>query len=248
MPTVFIPRPVAEKQPTQTQPQIQPITGLVLDRIGMAGGIGFVVLFFSAASLAGDPPAEGPYQLMADFYKQHEAAFTKGVYLQALAMMCLALFAGSLSSLVRRAGGSNSLLPGLILGAALVTVSLMTISQACTGATALMAGRKASPEIIRSMDEIAHIIAHLCAVPLGVFLLAASAGMLLYRLAPRWLGYLGLLPGVTLVAVAGTFSSSHLLHGVGVLALLLFMVWNVLLGVSLLRRSGKAGAGRLPRA
>jgi hypothetical protein len=225
MSTVFSTLPVAEKQPTKQQP----LSSLFLDRLGMAGGIGFVVLFFSAASLVSNPPADGPYQLMADFYKQHEASFLKGVYLQALAMTCLALFAGSLSSLVRRADRSKSLLAGLILGAAMVTVSLMTVSQACMGATALMAGRNASPELIRGMDEIAHIIAHLCAMPLGVFLLAASTGMLLYRLAPRWLGYLGLVPGVTLVGVAGTFSSNHLLHGVGVLALLLFMVWNVLL-------------------
>lgn len=244
MSTVFTTLPVAEKQPTQKQS----LPGLVLDRVGMTGGIGFVVLFFSAASLVGNPPADGPYQLMADFYKQNEAAFVKGVYLQALAMMCLALFAGSLSSLVRRTDGSKSLLPGLILGAAMVTVSLMMISQACMGAAALMAGRNATPEIIRSIDEIAHIIAHLCAVPLGVFMLAASAGILLYRLAPRWLGYLGLLPGVTLVGVAGTFSSSHLLHGVGVLALLLFMVWNVLLSISLLRQSRKARNAQVPLA
>ncbi|MBD0258131.1 MAG: hypothetical protein ICV83_20650 [Cytophagales bacterium] len=242
MSTVFTTLPVAEKLPTKKQP----LSGLFLDRLGMAGGIGFVVLFFTAGSLVGDPPAEGPYQLMADFYKQNEGAFVKGVYLQAVALMFLTLFAGSLSSLVRRADGGKGWLPGLILGTALVTVSLMTVSQACMGAAALMAGRNASPELIRGMDEIAHIIAHLCAVPLGVFLLAASAGMLHYRLAPRWLGYLGLLPGITLVLVAGTFSSRHLLHGVGVLALLLFMLWNVLLGISLLRRSGKAGAGRLP--
>lgn len=244
MSTVFTTLPVAKKQLTKKQP----LSGLFLDRLGMAGGIGFVVLFFTAGSLVGDPPADGPFQLMAGFYKQHEAAFLKGVYLQAVALMFLALFAGSLSSLVRRAGGGNGWLPGLILGTALVTVSLMTVSQACTGAAALMAGRNASPEVIRSMDEIAHIIAHLCAVPLGVFLLAASTGMLLYRLAPRWLGYLGLLPGVTLVGVAGTFSSRHLLHGVGVLALLLFMVWNVLLGISLLQRSGKTRTARLPLA
>ncbi len=244
MSTVFTSLPVAEKQLTKKQT----LSDLVLDRLGMAGGIGFVVLFFSAASLVGDPPAEGPYPLMAGFYKQHEAAFLKGVYLQAVALMFLTLFAGSLSSLVRRAGGGNGWLPGLILGSGMVVVTLMTVSQACTGATALMAGRNANPEIIRSMDEIAHIVAHLSAVPLGVFLLAASAGMLLYRLAPRWLGYLGLLPGVTLVGVAGTFSSSHLLHGVGVLALLLFMVWNVLLSISLLRQSWKARNAQVPLA
>jgi hypothetical protein len=238
MSTVFTTLPVAEKQ----------TASLILDRVGMAGGIGFVVLFFTAGSLVGDPPADGPYQLMADFYKQNEGAFVKGVYLQAVALMFLALFAGSLSSLVRRADGGKGWLPGLILGTALVTVALMTISQACMGATALMASRNANPELIRGMDEIAHIIAHLMAVPLGTFLLASSAGMLLYRLAPRWLGILGLLPGFTLVLVAGTFSSRHLLHGVGVLALLLFMLWNVLLGISLLRRSGKAVAGRLPLA
>jgi hypothetical protein len=244
MSTVFTTVPVAEKHPV-TNPFH---SGTLLDRIGMAGGIGFVVLFFIAGSLVGDPPADGPYQLMAGFYKQNERAFVKGVYLQAVALMFLALFAGSISSLVRRADGGKGWLPGIILGTALVTVALMTVSQACMGATALMAARNASPELIRGMDEIAHIIAHLMAVPLGTFLLAASAGVLLYRLAPRWLGILGLLPGITLVLVAGTFSSRHLLHGVGVLALLLFMLWNVLLGISLLRWSAKTSAARLPLA
>jgi hypothetical protein len=243
MSTVFTTLPVAEKQPA-TRPFP---SGTLLDRVGMAGGIGFVVLFFAAGSLVGDPPADGPYQLMADFYRQNEGAFVKAVYLQAVALMFLALFAASVSSLVRRAGGKGPL-PGLILGTALVVVALMTVSQACMGATALMAGRNASPELIRGMDEMAHIIAHLMAVPLGTFLLAASAGILRYRLAPRWVGILGLLPGITLVLVAGTFSSRHLLHGVGVLALLLFMLWNVALGISLLRRSGKTPAGRLPLA
>jgi hypothetical protein len=244
MSTVFTTLPVAEAQTLKQQP----LASTFLDRIGMAGGIGFVVLFFTAGSLVGDPPADGPYQLMADFYKQNEGTFVKAVYLQAVALMFLALFAGSLSSLVRRADGGKGWLPGLILGTALVVVALMTVSQACMGAAALMAGRNASPELIRGMDEIAHIIAHLMAVPLGTFLLAASAGMLHYRLAPRWVGILGLLPGITLVLVAGTFSSRHLLHGVGVLALLLFMAWNVLLGISLLRRSGKARTARLPLA
>lgn len=233
MSTVFTSLPVAEKQPV-TNPSH---SGTLLDRVGMAGGIGFVVLFLAAGSLVGDPPADGPYQLMADFYKRNESAFVKGVYVQAVALMFLALFASSVSSLVRRAGGGKGPLPGLILGTALVVVALMTVSQACMGATALMAGRDASPELIRGMDEMAHIIAHLMAVPLGTFLLAASAGLLRYRLAPRWVGILGLLPGITLVLVAGTFSSRHLLHGVGVLALLLFMLWNVVLGISLLRRN-----------
>ena len=103
MSTVFTTLPVAEKQPVTKQSH----SGTLPDRIGMAGGIGFVVLFFTAGSLVGDPPADGPYQLMADFYKQHEGAFVKGVYLQAVALMFLALFASSISGLVRRAGGGK---------------------------------------------------------------------------------------------------------------------------------------------
>ena len=101
MSTVFTTLPVAEAQTLKQQP----LASTILDRIGMAGGIGFVVLFFTAGSLVGDPPADGPYQLMADFYKQNEGTFVKAVYLQAVALMFLALFAGSLSSLVRRADG-----------------------------------------------------------------------------------------------------------------------------------------------
>jgi hypothetical protein len=169
------------------------------------------------------------------------------VYLQAVALMFLALFAGSLSSLVRRADGAR-LVAGTDPGYGPGVVALMTVSQACMGAAALMAGRNASPELIRGMDEIAHIIAHLMAVPLGTVSAGCSAAMLLLPPGPALGGYPGPPARHHLVLVAGTFSSRHLLHGVGVLAVLLFMLWNVLLGISLLRRSGKANAGRLPLA
>jgi hypothetical protein len=102
-----------------------------------------------------------------------------------------------------------------------------------------MAGRNASPELIPGMDEISHIIAHLFGGPWGAFLLTASAGILIYRVAPRWLCILSFVSGATLIPAAGTFSSASLLHGIGVLALLLFLLWPLLMGIMLLWQSRK---------
>ncbi len=236
MSTLLTTRRSAEQQTNTRQ---FPVSSL-LDRAGMASGIAFVVLMFTTSGMVTNPPAEGHYQLMADFYRQQEASFLKVAHLHTIALIFLVIFVGTLSSLVRRADKSNGWLPGVIMSSGLAAALMMILSQACQAATALMAGRKANAELIRAMDEISHIIAHLFGVPLGAFLLTASAGILIYRVAPRWLSILSIISGATLVSAAGTFNSANLLHGIGVLALLLFLLWTLLISIILLWRSRKA--------
>ena len=210
----------------------------LMDHLGFMGGIAFVILFFTAGSMVPDPPVD-TYQTMADFYKNNEAAFLKSIYIQELAFMCFILFVSSFFNLTFKASKKGVGLPVVVLSAGLLTALMMMLSQATQGATALMAGRDADPELIRAMDEIAHIIAHFLSAPLGVFLLASSAAIVRYKITPRWFSLLSISAGITLLAAGGTYSSKELLHSLGVLSILLFVLWTLLISVTMFLRNRK---------
>ncbi|WP_247236624.1 hypothetical protein [Telluribacter sp. SYSU D00476] len=206
----------------------------VLDRIGYLCGLLFFLVFQYRGFLATGPPAEFDNQILADFYRKNEVNIVEGVYVGVLAFLFFLVFAVSLANLVRRADKSNGWLPGLMMTSASMAVAIFVIGQACEAAVALMAGRNASPELIRGMDEIGHVITHLFATPLGVFLVSTAVSIRLYQILPHWLAVPCLASGCTLLVSSGTFTSTLLLHSAGMLGLLVFMATTVIMSITLL--------------
>ncbi len=212
--------------------------------LSIASGIAFVAILFPTFGLVPEPPGtDAPIAQIAAYYADHVDGQLAATFIWGLALMALLLFIGSLYSVLRAAEGGTGTLSLLALLSGTVAVTIMIVAQAATGATAIIASEGISPEVVRGMDEIAHMIAHLFAIPLGVFLVSASIAALRYRVTWRWLGVLGMLAGLAnVVGTAGIFQPGSALHNLGVLGLLLFVIWTFGTSISLLRLRFRAPA------
>lgn len=203
----------------------------------IASGIAFVAILFPAFGLVPEPPGtDAPVEQIASYYGRHVDGQLAATFMWGLALMALLLFIGSLYSVLRTAEGGTGTLSLLALLSGTVAVTIMIVAQAATGATAIIASEGISPEVVRGMDEIAHMIAHLFAIPLGAFLVSASTAALRYRVTARWLSVLGVMAGLAnVVGTAGIFEPEAVLHKLGVLGLLGFVIWTLGTSISLLR-------------
>lgn len=210
--------------------------------LSIASGIAFVALLFPTFGLVPEPPGtDAPIAQIAAYYGGHVDGQLAATFMWGLALMALLLFIGSLYSILRTAEGGTGTLSLLALLSGTVAVTIMIVAQAATGATSIIASEGISPEVVRGMDEIAHMIAHLFAIPLGIFLISASIAALRYRVTWRWLGVLGLMAGLAnVVGTAGIFQPGSALHNLGVLGLLCFVIWTLATSISLLRPGFRA--------
>ncbi|MDQ3292720.1 MAG: hypothetical protein M3Q05_15645 [Bacteroidota bacterium] len=219
----------------------KPIT--ILDRIGMASGLGFVALFMYVGVLTPGPPSDFTNVTLAAFYKQNVANHLVGTHFAAIAFLLFFIFSATLHNLVRRQVKSNNWLPSVLLGSASITTVIFIMGQASLAATSLMARRDANPELVRGLDEISHITTHFFTAPLSLFLITAAVCIWLYRIMPRWIAVPTLISGLTLVVTTGSFDHRELLHKIGVLALLVFLLSTTIMSIALLWKSRKANKG-----
>src|SRR5205823_2046730 len=101
-------------------------------------------------------------------------------------------------------------------------------SYAIAGAAARVAGAGGAPEVIRGLRELRSMTIDFAAIPLAVFLTAAALVILQTRVAPRWLGWLGLAAALpNLAGVGAIYSGSGALEQVGYLGLgfVLLALW-----------------------
>jgi hypothetical protein len=203
----------------------------------IASGIAFVAILFPAFGLVPEPPGtDAPVEQIASYYGRHVDGQLTATFMWGLALTALLLFIGSFYSVLRTAEGGTGTLSLMALLSGTVAVTIMIVAQAATGATAIIASEGISPEVVRGMDETAHIVAHLFAIPLGAFLASASTAALKYRVTGRWLGVLGVMAGLAnAVGTAGIFEPRSALHNLGVLGLLGFVIWTLGTSFSLLR-------------
>lgn len=206
-------------------------------RLPIASGIAFVAILLPAFGLVPEPPGTGaPIGSIATYYGDHVDGHLAATFAWGLALMALLLFIGSLSSVLREAEGGTGALSLLAMASGTIAVGTMLVAQAATAATAIIASEGLSPELVRGLDEVAHMIAHLFAIPLGTFVAAVSVVALGHRLTARWIGVLGLLAAAAIVVgTAGIFEPEGVLHKLGVLGLLGFVIWTLATSISLLR-------------
>jgi hypothetical protein len=213
----------------------QPMSYSILDGIGIACGIGFMYLFSYASGLSVGPPTESN-QLMAEFYVANKEIILKVVYLRSLAMALFLVFSCTLADLVRRSNNKQSgILAGILLAAGSLATIMMILGQGAAGVGARITDTPGiNPDLIRAMDETSHIVVHLFAVPLAVFLLSATMAIILCRIVPWPFAILSGLSGITLLVTGGTFNSEDTLHSVGVMALIGFLLWLLTISIVLL--------------
>ncbi|WP_347158718.1 hypothetical protein [Pontibacter chitinilyticus] len=220
-------------------------SSILTDRLGMASGLAFVLLWLYSATIVPEPPYEFDNQILADFYKQNVASYLVGAHLVAISFLLFLIFIGTLHSLVRRLDQARSWLPSVLLGAGLMTATMFMVSQASLVATALMASRDVSPDLVRGLDEISHSTAHLFVAPLALFLITTGICILRFGIMPKWISFPCLLPGITLLITTGSFNHKEVLHKIGALALLLFMLSILIMSIALLWRSRKTNGSEV---
>ncbi len=234
---------------------LQPNAASAGERLAGAAGLAVVVFILVAGFFSPDPPSHGaPDEAVRAFYQQHAVGLLAGAFLWGLGMMALLVFALALSRACNRSHlqltqpfhtqpQSQLFAAELMRLFSVAAATMFLVSQATGGAGAVLARHGAPAITVRALDEISHLVGHLATLPLGSFLLAAGTAQITAHRGARWIAWLGLAAGITLVVTTIWIAIGHQwLHHAGVVGLLAFLLWSAASSISLLR------ARRLPGA
>lgn len=154
---------------------------------------------------------------------------------------------------VRRAfhdSGRRSTLLDFALGAMIVSVAIEVVSLGFPAAAAWIADKGSDPSAIVALDAAGSVTFLLVFAPIGVSVASAAAAMLGARLFPVWVGWLGVVAGVLVIA-GGIIGAAALgddggFHDLGEqptnVGALVFWIWMLATAVILWRRTPRATA------
>ncbi|GAA4467117.1 hypothetical protein GCM10023189_50150 [Nibrella saemangeumensis] len=182
----------------------------------------------TAGSLVPPPPPHyNSDQVFFDYYANSYDGFILATSVSTIALLFFLGYLYGMSQTLRRQLGNDALLPTVMQGLGLVATMLLLLAQACVSVEARVAHYKGSGAVIRGIDEVGHVSAHLFSYPIAAFLLLAAIGTFQSRLTARWVSIWAGLVSVALFATAGTFESQHILHQAGGLSLMMFILWII---------------------
>ena len=239
-----------------TAPRPTPTSVAPAERWARASGIAVTALVIAAGALAPDPPMHGGTEAaILSHYRAHHDGILAGGFLWTLAMMALLLFAAAVVRGAQRAreaaGHAAGVLPTFTLLAAAAAAGMLLASQACTSAAAVIGHHATDTLVVRGLDEIAHMLAHLAMVPLGVLVLAMGLTLARARLGSRAVAGVGAALGAALAGTASwVFVGGTRLHMAGVLCLFGILLWWVVQSAVLVLadRAPRERAGLVGRA
>jgi hypothetical protein len=226
---------------------VRPASRLVGNRLALVGAVLYFLEWVAIAfipevgdgSLLGDDP-----DAVVDAYRGHAGAIAFAAGWLGAVLLGRILFVVALRKAFRDSG-REALLVDFAVGAMIVSVTLEIASFGPTAAAGWIADTRADPSAIVALDAAGSLMFLVVFVPIGVSIVAASAGMLGSDLFPRWLGALGLLAGgfaivggIIQVAALGETGTLHdagePLTTVGALG---FWIWLIATSVSLWRHA-----------
>jgi hypothetical protein len=186
-----------------------PLTGLVFAIVAMAGNL----------TIGDFPDTDTSMSRLTTYYASHHADVGRGGTLLGYSVIFFALFGVALWSRVRRSAAAPVIAGGVLLGAALVAVDMITSSSAYYTLGQIAGKSTTSPQALQAW----HISGSVGGVGADwiVFLLAIWAAGVLARALPRWLAWTALLLAVM-----------HFTP-LGFIAFLLFYVWAAAAGIAL---------------
>ncbi len=222
------------------------------ERPALASGIVFAVLqiaaivFATVFLLSKLPPVGAPLPEWAEALMQIPTMTVNiANYLLLLPVPFFLLFLGGLFGVLRRAEGGSGALSVSVLGAGIAVAVTWPFGILIAGISSSIVAASGDLATAFALDGMAPFSLALSAFPRTVLLVATSLLLLDRRLAPRWMGWVGL--ALALVSLIGT---AMLLVGdlfpVLALGTLLFELWVLALSVSLVR-SGRTASQAAPR-
>ncbi|MDP9457013.1 MAG: hypothetical protein CYG60_16495 [Actinobacteria bacterium] len=213
------------------------------ERPALAGGIGYVAVFFVgmvcfilfvASKFA---PMDAPPEEHAAAYREMGSLGDVTFYLLTLQAPFLLLFLGGLYAVLRRAEGGSGALAVSAFGAGIAMSMIWPIGLVIAGGVATGIAEAGGDAITAfNLDGMAPLSLALSAFPRTVLLGAASLVLLGSGIAPRWIGWTGLALGALSFISTGMLVSGAMFPLL-MLGTLLFVVWILALCVALLRRS-----------
>jgi hypothetical protein len=211
------------------------------ERWGGLGGILFIVLVVVSVFIAGSPPKTSDSATkIANFVDDHRDAIRWASFIGGLGTVALFWFLGSVWRVLRRAeGGSPRLTVVAILGAvfAAAMAGISAIMLAAIGIAGVngSGGRNGT----RFFYVLSTNIGGGTSIGLAVFVAAFSAVILRTGVFPKVLGWVGaVIALVALVASATTASTRDEFFVVGLVTLLAFMIWLLVISIMILRGTG----------
>jgi len=197
-------------------------------RVG-ALGIVYAVVFAVGYVLAGSGPSDDASgAAVVRYYTTHKTSETVAVFAVVIASVAFVLFASSLRRFLTRDNDSRLLNAAITAGSAVYASGVLLLALFTIGlvdAAKHSMGAVAQTLNVLSSDDWVPVVAGISMTALAVGLVALRT-----RALPRWLGWASIVLGI--MAIAGP---------VGGIAFLLFPVWNLALGVVLLRRGADVG-------
>lgn len=210
--------------------------------MGAAGGVAFVVLqivgqyLIAGASHASEPAFDAPTADIVTFFDAQNAGVVKlGSYLTTLSVIPFLWFLGVLWSTLRRAEGDPPWLSVTAVGSGVI----VSMAIAFGGSWELAVHRRDyDPETLRLLFDHANLAFANLWVMCASLALAASTLFVVRRALPRWLGWLGIVSAIGLLAARAVWSTSELWF----LPFALFYVWLVAVSLTLVRRAEAPGS------
>ncbi len=216
-------------------------------RFGALGGVLFVILLVISGVLSGSPPAlDDRAREFVDYFADHDTELAVAAYLDALAIVPILFWLGSLWRRMRIAEDGRPRLAVVAVGGLVLAASFGIAASVVLGATALRVDGL-EPETVKAFYTLSVTLDAASAVGLATLIAAVSALVLRTGMFPRWLGWAGeVLALAALVAGAGTATENGAIAVVGAVVFTLFLLWVLVVSILLFRAKepGTPAAGQ----
>jgi hypothetical protein len=199
-----------------------PRTERLVERLGAASGVVWFLLIMvgNMMNTAGTTDSVRPtgQQILDDLRRTSESTTAAvGLTLELLGFSALLIFTGYVYTVLRRAEGPGSWLPGTALVSG-VTMLAIKLGSAGPIFAALLRKDEISPELVRTLIDINSGAFWISWLPFAVLVAATSATILRTGLVARPLGWVGLVvgvagvvPGVSLAVAMSDFGAAPFL-------------------------------------
>ena len=194
-----------------------------MSRWSLLSGLVFVILMGIAVVLVGQYEHLPPIGELAEFFRENADRISIGGYIGSVAAFFLFWFAGSLRSVLRRAGTGDSVLADIAFGGAVAGGILLAVAfsglqgMAMRAATAGGIGADAVAVMNDSWSQMIGL-----AMPIGLAACCAATGLVIVRtdLLPGWFGWLSVILAVGLLTPL-----SYAVLGLAILWLAILSIW-----------------------
>ncbi len=219
------------------------------DRLTAWSALAAVGLAVAALANWGNPQPDDPIRQTIRLYVAHQHQMMRSQFFFVLFGLAVLTFAAGLHAILQRGADEPYVLPTFAVGAAVLNAVWMMLWAAVNGGLALVAGQ-VSPGEVRLLVGVESAVDVFTGLSFGLVALTAALALRETQVLARWIAWVGVVSGALAIggdAVILDPTGTGPLGNVGLLGFLgqlLFLVWLLIVGVSLLRRSPAPAGSR----